>query len=267
LNRILQRILPRANRTTTSNDGSHVEVLPPRGLQKFVGGAYKEVGAEFVDYLVHLCGLQPGDAVLDVGCGSGRMALPLTGYLTPEGRYAGFDISRKAIAWCQENISKPHPNFEFEVADIQNALYNPKGKYQSLDFLFPYPDASFDVVFLTSVFTHMFPPDVEHYVDEIVRVLKPGGRCLTTFFLLNDESSALIAAGKGTHNFKYERAGYRTIHEKREEEAIAFPESYIRDLYAKRGLDVQEPLRYGAWSGRKEHMSFQDVVIAAKSAN
>lgn len=118
--------------------------------------------------------------MLDVGCGSGRMALPLTGYLNSEGRYAGFDISQKAIAWCQEHITSAHPNFQFEVSDIYNSLYNPKGKYQSLDFRFPYPDASFDVVFLTSVFTHMFPPDVEHYLDEISRVLKPGGRCLCT---------------------------------------------------------------------------------------
>ncbi len=188
-------------------------------------------------------------------------------YLSDEGRYAGFDISEKAIAWCNENITRPHPNFEFEVADIYNSLYNPKGKYQSLDFRFPYPDASFDVVFLTSVFTHMFPPDVEHYLDEIERVLKPGGRCLCTFFLLNDESSALIAAGKGTHNFNYQRAGYRTIDEKREDRSNRLPETSIRDLYGERGLEVHEPLRYGAWSGRKEHMSFQDVVIAAKSAS
>jgi len=219
-----------------------------------------------LDYLVQLCGLQPGDAVLDVGCGSGRMALPLTGYLNSEGRYAGFDISEKAIAWCQEHISRPHPNFDFAVADIYNSLYNPKGKYQSLDFRFPYADESFDVVFLTSVFTHMFPPDVDHYLDEIARVLKPGGRSLCTFFLLNEESLALIAAGKGTHNFKYERPGYRTIHEKREEEGIAFPEAFIRELYGKRGLNVREPLRYGSWCGRTEHMSFQDVVIAEKPA-
>jgi SAM-dependent methyltransferase len=232
-----------------------------------VGGAYKEVGAEFFDYLVHLCGLQPGDAVLDVGCGSGRMALPLTGYLTREGHYAGFDISRKAIAWCQENISRAHPNFDFEVADIQNSLYNPKGKYRSLDFCFPYQDASFDVVFLTSVFTHMFPPDVEHYVDEIVRVLKPGGRCLTTFFLLNDESLALTKAKKGTHNFEHEREGYRTTDPKTPEAAIAFPEAFVRGLYESRGIQVQEPLHYGSWSGRTDHMSFQDVVIAAKPAS
>jgi hypothetical protein len=60
-----------------------------------------------------------------------RVALPLTGYLNDVGRYAGFDISQEAIAWCKENISRSHPNFDFIVADIHRALYNPKGKYQS----------------------------------------------------------------------------------------------------------------------------------------
>ncbi len=213
------------------------------------------------------CGLQPDEAVLDVGCGSGRMALPLTGYLNSEGRYAGFDISQKAIAWCQEHITSAHPNFQFEVSDIYNSLYNPKGKYQSLDFRFPYPDASFDVVFLTSVFTHMFPPDVEHYLDEISRVLKPGGRCLCTYFLLNDESLAHIAEGKSAHNFQHEGPGYRTIHKKRPEEAIGLPETFVRDVYGKFGLAVHEPLHYGSWSGREPRLSFQDIVIATKTAS
>lgn len=193
--------------------------------------------------------------------------MPLTGYLNSEGRYAGFDISQKAIAWCQEHITSAHPNFQFEVSDIYNSLYNPKGKYQSLDFRFPYPDASFDVVFLTSVFTHMFPPDVEHYLDEISRVLKPGGRCLCTYFLLNDESLAHIAEGKSAHNFQHEGPGYRTIHKKRPEEAIGLPETFVRDVYGKFGLAVHEPLHYGSWSGREPHLSFQDIVIATKTAS
>src|SRR6202030_2923541 len=109
------------NRTSTKKRGSPGELLPPRELQDWVGGGgpavYTVIGHEFLRYLVDLCGLQPGDAVLDVGCGSGRMALPLTGYLNQEGRYAGFDVAREAIAWCTENISKSHPNFDFTVAD------------------------------------------------------------------------------------------------------------------------------------------------------
>jgi SAM-dependent methyltransferase len=233
-----------------------------------VGGGgpsvFKATGDEFVGYLIDLCGLQPGDAVLDVGCGSGRMALPLTGYLNREGRYAGFDVSREAIAWCTENIAGSHPNFDFRVVDIQNGVYNPTGGYRSSDFRFPYTDGSFDVVLLASVFTHMLPADVTHYLHEIVRVLKPGGRSLITFFLLNEESAALSEEGKASFNFEHEMPGYRTTHVDHPEAATAYPEAFVRDLYRECGLELREPLPYGRWCGRSTGMSGQDVVIAVK---
>jgi SAM-dependent methyltransferase len=234
---------------STTNCGSPGEVLPPRELQDWVGGggpdAFRAIGSEFLGYLVDLCGLQPGDAVLDVGCGSGRMALPLAGYLNREGRYAGFDVSREAIAWCTENLSGSHPNFDFTVADLQNGAYNRQGKYKPSDFRFPYPNGSFDVVLLASVFTHMLPQDVRHYLSEVVRVLKPGGRSLSTFFLLNEESSALIKEGKGLFNFEHEMPvnfehempGYRMTHADHPEAAIAYPEAFVRDLYGECGLN------------------------------
>ncbi len=147
-------ISPGANRTSTANCGLLGELLPPRELQDWVGlggpSVFTATGAEFLGYLVDLCGLRPGDAVFDVGCGSGRMAVPFTGYLSSEGNYAGFDVSRDAIAWCTQNISATHPNFDFSVADVQSKRYNPTGKYKPLDFRFPYPDESFDVVLLAS---------------------------------------------------------------------------------------------------------------------
>ena len=229
--------------------------------------AFRSTGNEFLGYLVDLCGLQPGDAVLDVGCGSGRMALPLAGYLNGKGRYAGFDVSTEAIAWCTENIGASHPNFNFSVVDVQSQRYNPSGKQKSSEFHFPYPDGSFDVVLLASIFTHMLPADLKQYMSEIVRVLKPGGRSLITFFLLNEESSALNAEGKGVLKFEHEVQGARTANAVNPEAAIAYPESFVRNLYAECGLELKEPLHYGNWCGRTDAMSGQDVVIAVKAAS
>jgi ubiquinone/menaquinone biosynthesis C-methylase UbiE len=269
LKRILDSFRQRSNRTSARDGGSPGAVLPPKSLRRFVGGkngVYAEVGYEFRRHLVELCGLQPDEAVLDVGCGAGRVAVPLTGYLNAAGRYAGFDISTKAIAWCKENISRSNPNFDFAVADIHNPLYNPRGKYQSTDFAFPYPDASFDLVFLTSVFTHLVPAEVKHYLDEISRVLKPGGRCFSTYFLLNEESSARIQNGKAAIRFKHQKDGYRTVTTRRSQWAIAIPETFVRDAHEEFGLKVQEPLHYGSWSGRTDFLSYQDVMIAVKPA-
>ncbi|MEI7781856.1 MAG: methyltransferase domain-containing protein, partial [Planctomycetota bacterium] len=256
------------HRASSENCGSPGELLPARGLQDWVGlRGPNAIGNEYLGYLVDLCGLRPGDAVLDVGCGSGRMAVPLTGYLTREGRYAGFDISREAVAWCTQNISGAHPNFDFTVVDIQNGAYNPTGTCKASDFRFPYPDGSFDVVLLASLFTHMLPSDMQHYLHEIVRVLKPGGRSLITFFLLNEESSALITEGKASFNFEHEMPGYRMTHVEIPEAAIAYPEDFVRYLYAECGLVLREPLHYGTWCGRMNAMSGQDVVIALKAAS
>ena len=257
MKRMIQSILARSKRTPAENDESPRELLPPRRLQEYVGGAYKEVGAAFFGYLVELCGLQRGDAVLDVGCGSGRRAVPLTGYLNREGRYAGFDISKDAIAWCKANISPTHRNFDFEVADIENKYYNPKG-IQVVGF--PLSVSGCVVrcrISYLSVHAH-----VANYIHEIVRVLKPGGRCLSTFFLLNEESLCLIEAEERNPNFEHKSQSYRTIDAKRPEAAIAYREVFVRDLQKK----LPEPLHYGSWCGRTDYLSFQDVVIAVKPA-
>jgi hypothetical protein len=122
------------------------------------------------------------------------------------------------------------------------------------------------VVFLASVFTHMFPADVKHYMTEIVRVLKPSGRCLSTFFLLNEESLALTRESKGKLNFEYGGAGYRSIHAERPEEAIAYPEEFILSLWKESGMKIEPPLRYGSWCGRSHFVSFQDIVITTKNS-
>jgi len=260
---MLKRVL-KMFRHEPADAKSQGRMIPPRVLQEFVGGDYERVGEEFRGYLGELAGLQPHQAILDVGCGSGRIAVPLTRFLDSAGRYQGFDVSHKAIEWCRQHITRRFPNFEFRVADIRNGPYNPKGRYEPSEFRFPYPDGTFDVVLLASVFTHMFPADIKQYMREIERVLKPSGRCLSTFFLLNAESSALIAEKKGTLNFEHVRDGYRTIHAERPEEGMAYPEEFVVQAWREAGMQVLPPIRYGSWCGRPRFLSFQDLVIAAK---
>jgi 2-polyprenyl-3-methyl-5-hydroxy-6-metoxy-1,4-benzoquinol methylase len=60
---------------------SNEEFLPPRAL-RFVGnGDFLQVGKIFLNIFIEKAGLQKTDNVLDVGCGIGRMAIPLTKYL------------------------------------------------------------------------------------------------------------------------------------------------------------------------------------------
>ncbi len=243
--------------------GRRDELTPPRRMNLAGDGDFKEKGREFFKYFVELGGLSPGDIILDAGCGIGRMAVPLTGYLTT-GRYEGFDIIAKEIEWCMEKIGTKHPNFHFQCADVYNKSYNPDGRFKASEYKFPYADESFTFLFMTSVFTHMIPEEMENYFSEIARVLKKKGRCLVTFFLLNRESSDLIEQRKSHLDFRFEGKGFRTISETKPEEAIAFDEVYVRNLFTKNGFELSTPIQYGSWCGRAVFLSFQDIVIAVK---
>ena len=59
--------------------------------------------------------------------------------------------------------------FRFHRADVASEAYNPEGAAPSSTYRFPFRDWSFDFIFLSSVFTHMLPDAVEHYLHEIAR--------------------------------------------------------------------------------------------------
>jgi ubiquinone/menaquinone biosynthesis C-methylase UbiE len=218
-----------------------------------------------VMHVIDLCELQRDDAVLEIGCGGGGPALHLTGYLSEEGRYEGLDIMSEKIEKCQRVISARHPNFHFQVADVYNRNYNPDGKYKASEYRFPFDDESFDVAFLGSVFTHMLPPDVENYLCQISRVLKKGGRCLITYFLINDESQERIEAGLTGKTFAHHYENYRAEDPNVHERAVGLPEDFVRALYEKCGLRIMEPIRYGYWCGRQQFLSKQDIIVAMKT--
>ena len=239
-------------------------MIPPRSMIFIGDGDFEKTGNEFKNYFIELGGLQPNAHVLDVGCGIGRMAIPLTNYLSSEGEYWGFDIVKSGIDWCQNHITPKYTNFHFLHSNIYNRQYHPEGEIHAKKYKFPFEDQSFDFVFLTSVFTHMLPSDVEHYTEEIARVLKTGGKCLITFFLLNDESTELIREGNSRLDFRFEMDGFLTTDKSTPEDAIAYQETYIKDLLSKHGVSITEPVYYGSWCGRQSFLAFQDIVVAEK---
>lgn len=227
-------------------------------------GNFKKTGHEFLKYFVTLGGLKPFDRVLDVGCGIGRMAVPLTEYLNHHGSYEGFDIVPEGINWCTRKLTTNYPNFNFQLADISNKRYNPDGVNKASTYRFPYPSGSFDFVFLTSVFTHMMPDDMENYLAEISRVLKQEGACLITFFLLNKESENNIREKKSRLNFENNYGNYSVENEETPENAVSYNEGYVRNLFGKYKLNIVEPINYGSWCGRTRYLSFQDIVVGRK---
>ena len=223
-----------------------------------------KTGEEFLRYFEDLGRLKPDHAVLDVGCGRGRMAVSLTRYLNAQGRYEGFDVMPANVTWCARHISRPYPRFHFTFPDVFNAEYNPAGKTPASKYVFPYEDATFDFVLLTSVFTHMLPGDLEHYLSEIARVTRKGGRCLATFFLLNPEALQLIEAGRSSQDFRHRIGDQRTTDPATPEAAIAYEERDVRDAFPRNSFRILEPFHYGSWCSRAQFLGYQDIVVAEK---
>jgi len=227
---------------------------------------FRANGAAYLRYYIQLCDLRPSSRMLDIGSGIGRKTVPLTRYLTPDGgRYEGFDIVKTGVEWCRRRISTRYKQFHFQLADIYNKHYNQRGTYKPSEYKFQFSDEYFDVVVANSVFTHMLPEDTANYVSEAARVLKPGGRCLVTFFLLNDESRSLIAAGRSSLDFRHQHGPYRTVNDDVPEQTVAYDESFVLDLLAERGLVLRPPVHYGSWCGRANYLDYQDIVVAAKT--
>jgi ubiquinone/menaquinone biosynthesis C-methylase UbiE len=241
-------------------------LTPPPELAHAHGGEdFGKIGAKWAETLREVGGLEPTDHVLDVGCGPGRMAIGIASYLRPAGRYEGFDISRDDIAWCKQEIEPRWPGARFQHLDVRNGYYNPAGTISPEDFSFPFGDASFDFVYLTSVFTHMRPAAVNRYLSEVARVLRPNGRSLITWFLLNRQARAGIAEGTSLFTFQVEvEPGFWADRTETLEKAVAYEESTARRAYEHAALSIREPIVQGSWSGAVTSRHAQDIVVATK---
>jgi SAM-dependent methyltransferase len=107
-------------------------------------------------HLVRFAGIQAGESVLDVGTGTGVVAITAA---RRGARTTGLDLTPALLAKARESAKVCGADIRWEEGDAE-AL--------------PFPDASFDVVL--SQFGHMFAPRPEVATAEMLRVLKPGGR-------------------------------------------------------------------------------------------
>jgi SAM-dependent methyltransferase len=222
---------------------------PPLSLRAFVGHAsgFEDVGRWFVDDLKELGLVGPGTRVLEIGCGCGRLAQPLAADETLRKSrlaYTGMDIDGASIEWCSRNIRRMNSRFDFYHADCHNASYNPGGSIAATSYYFPHPDASFDLILLTSVFTHVLPDELAHYLSEIARLLTADGVAYASFFLFG---SRIGPARTGRHpiEFSFSHQDYAVNREDFPANGVAFHEDFVRRMLDQAGLAVLGPPRYG----------------------
>jgi len=105
---------------------------------------------------VRSAGLDPSRArVLDIGCSTGILTRHYAEFF---GEVVGVDIDDGAVDWAR--LNRGADNISYRIGD-------------SMDL--PFPDGDFEIVTCTHIYEHV--PDAQQMLDEIFRVLKPGGVC------------------------------------------------------------------------------------------
>ena len=125
-----------------------------------------------------LARLQPGDAVLDVGCGTGTLAMEVARRIGRAGRVAGVDSGTQQIARASLKAARRNVPIEFQIGVIEQL---------------PFPDQTFDVVFSTLMMHHLPASLKRQGLAEIARVLKPGGRLVIADFKRKQERQGKAA--------------------------------------------------------------------------
>lgn len=179
--------------------------------------------------LVERFDVRESSRVLDIGCGVGRLAIGLKLHLGHMPRYTGIDLDSGCIGWCNRHLAEP--GVRFVRINVANERYNPLGKPLSDGSRLPFPSASFDVVHLYSVFSHMRSQDVRVYLHEIRRLLAPSGRVFLTAFIEDGvEDEAINPPGYGLFPGEWQGA----LH------CVRFSRGFFGREVEVAGLDIED---------------------------
>jgi ubiquinone/menaquinone biosynthesis C-methylase UbiE len=159
----------------------------------------------FRDRLVQLARLEPGDSVLDIGCGTGTLAIAAKRRVGATGIVEAIDASPEMIERATRKAARAGVDVVFRTGSVE-AL--------------PFPDGHFDAILSTLMLHHLPRPVREQCMSEVRRVLKPGGRVLAVDFAIPARERTGVLA-------RLHRHGHLALHD-------------IEELLTASGLRVVE---------------------------
>jgi ubiquinone/menaquinone biosynthesis C-methylase UbiE len=141
--------------------------------------------------LIDRLSLQEGSSAIDVGCGFGDDAAEMARRVGPDGRVVGVDVSERMLAEARRRHPKPAAQLSWKIAD-------------AIDM--PFEDDAFDACGAATVLQHV--PDPAAVLQEMTRVLRPGGRMAvlefdhaTTFLDSRDRETTRVICDTATEAF------------------------------------------------------------------
>jgi SAM-dependent methyltransferase len=168
---------------------------------KAVGGADFDLVGALELGLLRQEGLAPGHALLDLGCGVGRLARHVVPALGEGGRYVGADISRLMLRDARRVIDEAAHDAACAVELVHQRRHR-----------LPLADASFDYVCAFSVFTHVEHEDALGQLRDAHRVTRSGGRMLFSCLPIELAGARDIFLQSARHNVRARwRVGPRNV--------------------------------------------------------
>ncbi|MEL7585527.1 MAG: class I SAM-dependent methyltransferase [Prolixibacteraceae bacterium] len=178
--------------------------------------------------------------LLEIGCGQGRLATGLLRLIGPV-NYTGLDVHLPSVNWCRRYIEKTQPSYHFEHLNIGSERYNKGGVKIDHNFKFPVKDQSVDVIYIWGVFTNLEGEIMKVYLNDLKRMLLPGGKIFFTAFAEEDVPN--ISVNPEGYLFK-EYTGPLQV--------VRYEKSYLFSLIAQAGLVVDDFIYGKEFDGQSE---------------
>lgn len=242
-------ILPRAMfPELRSIPPNHMRVRVGVSNRLFANGIHYLAGArDFWFYCLNNNIISLNSKIVDIGCGCGRYAHILrdSNFLSQafSGSYIGIDIDEELLEWCRKNFDAPR--FEFVHSTHNSKSYvNQRQKEGRVSI----PGAQdVDLVFSTSLFSHLLEEELLNYVEESFRVLRPGGTMMMSVFCLDYPPPTY----GNRHTFSHRIGNAHVESLAQPEAAVAYTEDYLLSLARKVGFnDTRICTAPGLWQPR-----------------
>jgi SAM-dependent methyltransferase len=207
--------------------------------------SFAAVGTQFYHLLVSHLQYHPGQRLLDLGCGTGRL-IAACRHLLPAANYVGADVNARFVAHCQARYG-----YQFDHLPFQHPEYSPDTGDNMANYQLPYHDGSFDCVAVIATFNHNHFNWSAAMLREIARVLTGRGVALCTALLIGQHNHQWCAR-RDRHPFKFTAAGVAEYVEygSRPLFNVAFAEKAWRRACLDAGLHLVDPIGYGQWCKR-----------------